>query len=234
MRALALHESLAERWPDHPGVLDDLCWSYERVSTMHSQLDDPDAAREYARKAVRVGEDLIRRWPERSLSHHAARGALLRYYATFQSDDDPESWLALDMASKFAEEALRLEPDRLDFIHARARVRQNFVEHFLRTGMHAEAAANARAMLADAERLARENPARRDLIEMSCRARVLLAEAFAAACHSEELENAVRSGARMIFNEYPDTRYPELLDEALCYLYRLFDRSQQMRAIPRL
>ena len=100
--ALELHRAHAERWPDHPGVLDDLCWSYERMAAMFFNSDDLATAREYALKSAKIAERLVRRWPERPLSHHAARGAMLSLYITTRAEDQDESWRALDAAARFA------------------------------------------------------------------------------------------------------------------------------------
>lgn len=230
-QALAIHEQLVARHPDHAGALDDLCWSYERMSTMYWWLDDRPNALRYAMSSVAASERLVSLSPDRSLSHHAARGANLHLFNLLIGDDESERARAtLDKALHHAQVAATLEPDRLDFLHARAIVRDRVADHALAAGRFEEAEEHTRMMISDADRLARDNPVRADLLWLPVMSRVRLASVMLAACRPADAHAAARLAIRYAYALDTSDAIVSMgrLDLVVCDLLDMLDRTAVM------
>lgn len=229
--ALAIHEQLVVRHPDHAGALDDLCWSYERMSTMYWWLDDRPNALRYALRSVEASERLVSLSPDRSLSHHAARGANIHLFNLLIGDDEGErARAALDTALRHAQVAATLEPDRLDFLHARAIVRGRAADMATSEQRFDEAEEHARMMISDADRLARDNPVRADLAWLPVMSRVRLARVMEAACRPADAYDAARLAMRYAYalDSSEALVSKGRLDLVVCELLDLLDHSSLM------
>ncbi len=112
-RAMGIHLALHKEFPTHLGVLDDLCWSYERTSYLLERRGDTARAAEYRQRRLALAMRLLALSPTRALSHHNASCAH-RAIATSATDEDTvlsETYLALS----HAREAVNREPERSAF-----------------------------------------------------------------------------------------------------------------------
>ncbi len=112
-RAMNIHLAMHKDFPAHLGVLDDLCWSYDRSSYLLEIRGERDRAKEYRERRLALAMRLLALSPTRALSHHNASWAHAAI-AQYAADEDTvlsETYLALS----HAREAVAREPDRTAF-----------------------------------------------------------------------------------------------------------------------
>jgi tetratricopeptide (TPR) repeat protein len=125
--AFAIHKSLRQTHPNNIGVLDDLCWSYERMSYVHEELGELEKAKEFRQSRLALARTLLNQSQDRALSQYNMAWAHARMVRPESDPDDVLS--ATYLALGHAREAIQREPDRLAFREA--------LQHLLR--MRAEA-----------------------------------------------------------------------------------------------
>ena len=111
--AFAIHRELKESHPNNLGVMDDLCWSYERLSYVHEDIGDLERAKEYRQTRLALARTLLMHSQDRALSHYNIACA---YARMVRPESDPDEVLSATYLSLgHAREALQREPDRLAF-----------------------------------------------------------------------------------------------------------------------
>ncbi len=111
--AFAIHEDLRAAYPNHVGVLDDLCWSYERLSYVYEDLGELAKAKEFRERRLALSRTLLTISQDRALSHYNMAWAHARMV---RDDSDPDEVLsATYLALGHGREAVQREPDRLAF-----------------------------------------------------------------------------------------------------------------------
>jgi hypothetical protein len=112
-RAKAIHVELNRDFPTHVGVMDDLCWSYARLSHCHDTKGESAKARLLRQARLRLSMRLLSSSHDRALSHHNAAWAHTDI-GRHSNDEDTilsQTYLAL----LHAREAVAREPDRIAF-----------------------------------------------------------------------------------------------------------------------
>jgi serine/threonine protein kinase len=112
-RAKEIHLELYRDFPTHLGVIDDLCWSYARISHCLAKQGKPATAQVYRQLRLALAMRLLALSPDRALSHHNAAWA---HSAMAEHSDDEDTILSETyLALSHAREAVSREPDRIAF-----------------------------------------------------------------------------------------------------------------------
>jgi serine/threonine protein kinase len=111
--AFAIHTSLRQTHPNNIGVLDDLCWSYERLSYVHEELGELEKAKEFRQSRLALARTLLNQSQDRALSQYNMAWAHARMVRPESDPDDALS--ATYLALGHAREAIQREPDRMAF-----------------------------------------------------------------------------------------------------------------------
>lgn len=107
-----LHE-LKKSYPNNVGLLDDLSWSYERLSYVLEDIGEHQRAMVYRTIRLTLARSLLGMSPDRALSHYNMAWAHVRM---IRDDSDPDEVLSASyLALGHGREAVRREPDRLAF-----------------------------------------------------------------------------------------------------------------------
>ncbi len=117
--AMAVQEDLLRVYPDHISLLDDLCWSYDRIIGVGEKWKvTPDAELEaLLTKRVELSEKLLSRDPDRTLSQYNLGTAHLRFAQYLGARErNKESAAAVAEGVPYAWAAVRAEPDRAMYV----------------------------------------------------------------------------------------------------------------------
>lgn len=139
--ALAIQQRIAAAAPEHLGVLDDISWSWDRISaTRHRSGGLTERVADEVLKRLETARDLYARDPSRTLSVYNLADAELNVYRLFVHQgrhDEPQADLRLETARTLAEQLTAADPRRLAFAallqnclmeeSGRALLRQDFV-----------------------------------------------------------------------------------------------------------
>ena len=117
--AMAVQEDLLRVYPDHISLLDDLCWSYDRIVGVGDKWKvTPDAELEaWLAKRVELSEELLSRDPDRTLSQYNLGTAHLRFAQYLGARErNIESAAAVAQGLPYAWAAVRAEPERTMYV----------------------------------------------------------------------------------------------------------------------
>ncbi|MCC5821840.1 MAG: serine/threonine protein kinase [Phycisphaerales bacterium] len=217
-RAHAILMRLAEQHPDHPGILDDLCWSLDRAPNFvippGPLSEEADLAR--CTRRLELAYRLLDLDADRILSHFNLMKAHMDL-ATYQYRQWNTDALShhLDQATIYAETIIAAEPARFHY-------RYHFTELLLlkaQTAMRLEDYQKADLVLArmdsESARLYRDNPDK--LTAVRSRVRSLVYHAHAAlSFESDERQRSLYLKASLIAEQHPQhvtDLYRRLLEE---------------------
>lgn len=128
-------EFLADKYPDHPGVLDDLCWSHDRIANILRWKGEFEQVYQIHLQRLGMAYTLLALDEDRVLSHYnlmMAHFQLASHYFRVWEEDSLQDHL--QKANSFGEWIMVMEPARIHY-------RRSFVELLLlqaRTAMQRE------------------------------------------------------------------------------------------------
>lgn len=118
-QAMAMQEELVRRHPGRVGLLDDLCWSYDRIGSLGDLwgVESDEALEAWKLTRVELSEELLGVDPDRSLSrYNLATGhlRLARFFGTRGRHE--ESARHVELGMPHIEAAVRSEPERTMYV----------------------------------------------------------------------------------------------------------------------
>lgn len=154
--AMDIHLALHDEYATHVGVLDDLCWSYERLGALLGKLGQDAQSRAYFERRLALAMRLLTLSPDRALSHHNAAWA---HGAMARLSDNPDYILSETyLALSHAREAIGREPDRTAFQESLVYALRNRAEAMREHAGVQAAESYYREYVLACDQLARANP----------------------------------------------------------------------------
>lgn len=120
-RAMAIHKLAKTRYPDHIGLLDDLCWSYDRLGRWFRPSPDEYAEQKaWGEERLKLARRLLALDPDRSLSQYNLAMAHHRLASVYERQDPARSMEHVVAAISTLETLLADDPGRAGYIHVLA------------------------------------------------------------------------------------------------------------------
>ena len=136
-RAMAIHEQGLRRDPTHVGLLDDLCWSYDRLGNWSgSEVAHRDGSEAWGATRLQLAQRLLDLDPDRVLSQYNLAVAHARLAALYEVHDPGRALEHGGRAIATLEALVADDPGRVGFVHMLAgahRVQGRIVQNMQRT-----------------------------------------------------------------------------------------------------
>lgn len=189
-RAMEMQLALEREFPTNAGAIDDLCWSYDRLSHLLSALGREERAAAYRERRMAMSLRLLSVAPDRPLSHHNAAWAHSMMADTTKDDRTLLDSTAIALAH--AREAISHEPDRTAFQQTLVSMLDRRLHAVLNTTPGYDATLLLKDLLSESDRLRSTNPGDRELARMPARARAGVIPLLLRACEFDRAEELAR------------------------------------------